>query len=238
MKTPPRFSSYFIIAVVVCAGWLGWGAAIVLTERPQTNSDLTPAAATDGYKAKVALFMSDSSRKGQFGDAFGALNALFGALGFVGLLYTLALQRYEMTQQEEKDRETAGQLKIQNDAIHNQLKTMQASYDLQRKAEEALSRPHFSFPNPSYTPNCLGVTIRNLGSIVFEVSVKCLSEDRSADFTPVRHFEPESTRHLTLFGFANGSPEGIEFQIEYTTRLGQNCYERFRVNKQNQVEQV
>lgn len=41
----------------------------------------------------------NSSEKGEFGDAFGALTSLFSALGFGGVLYTLWLQRRSVLSQ-------------------------------------------------------------------------------------------------------------------------------------------
>ena len=39
------------------------------------------------------FFISKSEERGQFGDMFGAVNALFSGLAFAGLILTLILQR-------------------------------------------------------------------------------------------------------------------------------------------------
>jgi len=45
------------------------------------------------------------AERGQIGDAFGALNALFSSLGFAGILLTLYLQKKDMAIQAAKDDE-------------------------------------------------------------------------------------------------------------------------------------
>lgn len=47
----------------------------------------------------VQLFFSSWSERGQFGDLFGSVNALFSGLAFVGLIYTIHLQRQELVLQ-------------------------------------------------------------------------------------------------------------------------------------------
>jgi len=48
------------------------------------------------YYALVSKYCGDLSRRGQFGDTFGAISSFFTALGFVGLVYTVWLQKKEM----------------------------------------------------------------------------------------------------------------------------------------------
>ena len=62
--------------------------------------------------------------KGQFGDTFGALNALFSGLAFAGLIYTILLQRkeLELTRQELK-KATENQTKSE-EALRKQAKSM------------------------------------------------------------------------------------------------------------------
>lgn len=46
----------------------------------------------------------DNSIRGQFGDKFGSVNALFSGLAFAGLIYTIILQRNDL-QLQKKDLE-------------------------------------------------------------------------------------------------------------------------------------
>jgi hypothetical protein len=51
--------------------------------------------------------------RGQFGDSFGAINALFSGLAFAGIVYTIIIQRKDLSDQQEE-------IKKQNTAIKRQ----------------------------------------------------------------------------------------------------------------------
>ncbi len=63
--------------------------------------------------------------RGTFGDAFGAINSLFSGLAFAGIVYTILLQRKELTLQRMELVETR--------------KELRRSADAQEKSEQALS---------------------------------------------------------------------------------------------------
>ena len=44
----------------------------------------------------------DPEKQGQFGDQFGAVNALFSGLAFAGLIFTIILQKKELALQREE----------------------------------------------------------------------------------------------------------------------------------------
>jgi ABC-type molybdate transport system permease subunit len=44
-------------------------------------------------------FFGSWEERGQFGDLFGSVNALFSGLAFAGLIYAILLQRQELTLQ-------------------------------------------------------------------------------------------------------------------------------------------
>lgn len=50
----------------------------------------------------IAQIISESQEQGQFGDLFGAVNALFSGLAFAGLFYTIYLQRQELALQRKE----------------------------------------------------------------------------------------------------------------------------------------
>jgi hypothetical protein len=52
--------------------------------------------------AKRMLIPWDGAKVGQWGDAFGGLNALFSALAFVAVLFTLKQQRDDLARQQEQ----------------------------------------------------------------------------------------------------------------------------------------
>lgn len=78
-----------------------------------------------GVSAILILFYLDNwSDRGTFGDLFGAVNALFSGLAFVGLIYTILLQR--------KD------LQFQKNEIALNRNELKKSAKAQEKSEEAL----------------------------------------------------------------------------------------------------
>lgn len=50
----------------------------------------------------VVRYVDGPSAQGQFGDMFGAVNALFTALAFAGLIYTVLLQRDQLALQQQE----------------------------------------------------------------------------------------------------------------------------------------
>ena len=50
----------------------------------------------------IHAYIPDWTTRGQFGDSFGATNALFSGLAFAGLIYTVLLQRNELKLQREE----------------------------------------------------------------------------------------------------------------------------------------
>jgi hypothetical protein len=79
------------------------------------------------YWTLVVLLVDDPTERGQFGDLFGGINALFSAGAFAGLIYTvllqrkeLRLQREELTQTREELKGQKVQLEIQNSVLRQQ----------------------------------------------------------------------------------------------------------------------
>ena len=74
----------------------------------------------------IMFFLSEWSDRGTFGDLFGAVNALFSALAFAVLIYTIILQREEIKQNREE--------------IVLNRKELEKSGKIQRKSQEVLVR--------------------------------------------------------------------------------------------------
>ena len=67
---------------------------------------------------------SKLEESGQFGDQFGALNALFSALAFAGLIYTIFIQKKELELQRDELRLTREEMKSQSHEFFVQNTTM------------------------------------------------------------------------------------------------------------------
>lgn len=72
----------------------------------------------------IIAFLPNWSDRGTFGDLFGAVNALFSALAFAVLIYTIVLQREEIKRNQEE--------------ITLNRKELAKGAKLQRKAQEVL----------------------------------------------------------------------------------------------------
>lgn len=70
------------------------------------------------------FFISKSEERGQFGDMFGAVNALFSGLAFAGLIITLILQRQELGLQREELEQTREELKNQRAEFEKENETL------------------------------------------------------------------------------------------------------------------
>lgn len=68
--------------------------------------------------------INDPEKQGQFGDQFGAVNALFSGLAFAGLIFTIILQKKELALQREELTQTREELKGQKEQLEEQNKTL------------------------------------------------------------------------------------------------------------------
>lgn len=70
------------------------------------------------------FFYNDSEKRGQFGDMFGAVNALFSGLAFAGLIITLILQKNELSLQREELQLTREEMKNQRMEFEKENETL------------------------------------------------------------------------------------------------------------------
>ena len=79
------------------------------------------------------LTLPDLASRGQFGDLFGAVNALFSGLAFVGLFWALRVQQEQLIVQREE-------LKLQREELRLQREEMTASrQELARQVQAQLA---------------------------------------------------------------------------------------------------
>jgi hypothetical protein len=65
-------------------------------------------------------FIDAKDIRGQFGDQFGSINALFSGFALAGIIYTIVLQKKELSLQREELEETREEFKIQNVTLKKQ----------------------------------------------------------------------------------------------------------------------
>lgn len=67
-----------------------------------------------------SINVSNEEARGLFGDKFGAINALFSGLAFAGIIFTIVLQRKELSLQRKELEDTRNVLKNQNETLELQ----------------------------------------------------------------------------------------------------------------------
>lgn len=98
---------------------IGWGVFSLILLMVVTSFPI--------YAGWINGVIDDPAQRGQFGDMFGTLNALFSGAAFAGTLYAIILQRQDLSQQmeeavlvrEEMRRTAAAQEEAQR-ALHRQ----------------------------------------------------------------------------------------------------------------------
>ncbi|MDO7909212.1 putative phage abortive infection protein [Pseudomonas sp. 22-AL-CL-001] len=75
----------FFLAIMSGVGLIWWGGAYWI----------------DGHISAANIDINDAAVRGQFGDKFGAINALFAGFAFAGIIFTIYLQNKELRQTKE-----------------------------------------------------------------------------------------------------------------------------------------
>ncbi len=73
------------------------------------------------YPWLLSIFVSNFENRGTAGDLFGGFTALFSALAFAGLIYTLLIQKEELSLQRKELSELVEQQKNSNEQLDRQL---------------------------------------------------------------------------------------------------------------------
>lgn len=123
----------------------------------------------------IDYFYACPERRGQFGDQFGAVNALFSGLAFAGLIFTiilqkkeLALQREELTQTREELRGQKEQLEIQNTTLKVQ-RFENTFFQMLAQFQQIVNSITFTYFDKE-TNSIQTVTGRNAFYVAFEVA--------------------------------------------------------------------
>jgi hypothetical protein len=95
--------------------------------RPELTHLKTPAiliVAVIAIWLTMGIFAYSMDKPGEFGDMFGAVNALFSGLAFAVLIYTVRLQVQELSLQRDELRMTREELRSQKEEFSAQNKTL------------------------------------------------------------------------------------------------------------------
>ena len=173
---------------------------------------------------------------GTFGDTFGALNALFLGLAFLGVLASIFIQGREFRSQLEEMRTTATEMEKQSKIHDAQLETWRLQNELFRRqlCEAQIQERVSAEPFLKLEVMCvadgenlsISVYLVNYTEVVFGVTLR-------ASFAGKCGSHPVVKPNTNYFGFdskiAQDSPQvqGAEFICEYTTRLGHTQIQHF-----------
>jgi|JI9StandDraft_1071089.scaffolds.fasta_scaffold50876_4 hypothetical protein len=82
------------------------------------------------FSGIIIWFCFESEKRGIFGDMFGAVNSLFSGFALAGIIYTILLQREELSLQREELRLTRDEMKRSADAQENADKSFKEQVEL------------------------------------------------------------------------------------------------------------
>jgi hypothetical protein len=192
------------------------------------------------FESGRLLGESTSAARGQLGDMFGAVNALFTGLAFAGTLYLIALQRQtfadqqrEMEKQQQAQEKIAGAMDLQAQTLKAELQLLQAR---QAEAEERLfaaSLPAFVMHwTPARYVNGAAFNVENVGAPIFAVRIE--SDEADVDFSNENTFWPSRETRLVEFRDSKNeqSPlEKLRFKIVFETARGNEREELYEVER-------
>ncbi|MBP5987719.1 MAG: putative phage abortive infection protein [Azonexus sp.] len=107
----------------------------------------------------------DLTKAGQLGDMFGAINALFSAFAFAGLIYTILLQREELSLQREELESTRIEIRGQKEQLEAQNLTIK---------RQVFESSFFALLG-AYQDNIKLLDIRNREGVVIRQGRDCFS---------------------------------------------------------------
>ncbi len=81
-----------------------------------------------GGSLAIVAGLDSWPERGQFGDLFGSVNALFSGLAFAGLLYTIHLQSQELSLQREELALQRKEMSLSREELANQARVQRALF--------------------------------------------------------------------------------------------------------------
>lgn len=83
------------------------------------------------YGVTLTCFYPTSTERGTFGDMFGALNAMFSGLAFLGVVAAIYLQQVELRAQQHEMRQAREAQQASANALHEQLRASESATRIQ-----------------------------------------------------------------------------------------------------------
>jgi hypothetical protein len=119
----------------------------------------------------IAWIVKDPENRGQFGDMFGAVNALFTGLALLGAMYAIRLQTEELALQREELKKSTAECSAQNEILRAQLAAAAASQRAAETKERMASLPIIRYLSGGVSPFACSAKFKNIGAHVYDVRV-------------------------------------------------------------------
>lgn len=178
----------------------------------------------------LSCLYPDMASRGQFGDMFGAINALFSGLALLGTIYAVILQQRELELQREELMQSRAELAAQNAILAEQLKASREAHEFEMQKERSLAEPQFTPQGGHGGSNMKHAKFQNMGGDIrqLEVTPVSLPTGRIMTVSPSDILKHGQTMTLDIPG-DNFSPElpDILFTLSFTNRLGVRCHHEF-----------
>ena len=137
-------------------------------------------------------FLPSWAVRGQFGDAFGSVNSLFTGLAFAGVIYTIYLQRTELSLQRDelrlqREEMAASRRELANQGLQQQNLLLASVAELKIRAKEAviaaIEMESFAFTaaaRPAKSAPAIRQVVVDMQQIIEDVTNEIGSEDTPA----------------------------------------------------------
>lgn len=179
-----------------------------------------------------------TNNRAQFGDMFGVVNALFSGLAFAGIIYTILLQRHELSLQRKELKDTREELKLTREAHQKNCSIMDQQLLIARKSAEIAQvkfdsefLPDFAFKSGSMYQTYqdgtfeFKVNIHNNGNPVNDMIVLRMSKADDVDdyYTPyVNDYVGRNTEFQFRAKCSSQKVKEENYRIEYVSKDGRH----------------
>lgn len=125
---------------------------------------------------------------GQFGDAFGAVNALFSSAAVVFAVWAVMLQKQEL-------QDTRAEFEKQTKIHDAHLQLLRDETKERRNLLELSYKPHLMLRNPTHRDARVGATLINAGAPIFDLKVIGVESPGGAvDLRAEAEYDPKTRR--------------------------------------------
>jgi hypothetical protein len=171
--------------------------------------------------------------RGQFGDMFGAVNALFTGAALIGAVYAISLQTKELELQREEFRRGTEEFRAQNEIMREQLEAARSAQRAAEARERLASMPFFRYRDNAKDLAGQKLNFENVGSDVYDLEV---TTSDNATYRGLSRSDMWRKDEGASLYFAPAGEERLDavewwFIINFTTKIGTRESVKFVVRR-------